>query len=52
MIEFPAVQFPNLDFVPTAHTNYGEKVKSIYDGLPKYNDFMPTVGGRDATMPD
>lgn len=52
MTDFPAVQIPDLDFVPTAHTNYAEKVMSIRDGLPKYKDFMPMVGGSDVTLPD
>jgi len=52
MTDFPVVQIPDLDFVPTAHTNYAEKVMSIRDGLPKYKDFMPMVGGSDVTLPD
>lgn len=47
-----AASIPTLEFKPRLHTNYAEKVVSFHDGLPKYRDFDPAVGGSGETMPD
>jgi len=47
-----AVSIPDLEFKPKLHTNYAEKIVSFHDGLPKYRDFDPAVGGSGETMPD
>ena len=47
-----AVSISDLEFKPKLHTNYAEKIVSFYDGLPKYRDFDPAVGGSGETMPD
>jgi hypothetical protein len=36
--------------VPQVHVNYGEKVLSIHDGLPKYKDFHTAFGGSGETV--
>ena len=47
-----AVSIRGLVFEPKLHTNYTEKIISIYDGLPKYKDFDPAVGGTGETIPE
>lgn len=36
---------PELDFEPAAHINYGERMVSVRDGLPKFKDFPTELGG-------
>jgi hypothetical protein len=45
LTDIPAVSITDLDFLPALHTHYGERVVSMPDGLPKYKDFDPAVGG-------
>ncbi len=45
MTDIPAVSIQGLTFVPTLHSHYAERVLRIFDGLPKYKDFDPDVGG-------
>jgi hypothetical protein len=52
MTDVMAVSIPDLVFEPKLHTNYSEKIISIYDGLPKYKDFDPAVGGSGETLPE
>jgi hypothetical protein len=47
-----ASSVPDLAFEPKLHTNYAEKIVSIFDGLPKYRDFDPAVGGSGETLPE
>ena len=50
MTDVMAVSVPDLEFKPKLHTNYAERVISIRDGLPKYRDFDPAVGGTGETL--
>jgi hypothetical protein len=34
-----------LAYTPALHVNYGEKVMSVRDGLPKFKDFPKDFGG-------
>jgi hypothetical protein len=52
MTDIMAVAIPDLVFEPKLHTNYAERVISIYDGLPKYKDFDPAVRGTGETIPE
>jgi predicted GNAT family acetyltransferase len=37
---------------PTLHANYGSKMVSVRDGLPKYFDLPAELGGSGGTLPD
>ncbi len=37
---------------PTLHANYGSKMVSVKDGLPKYKDLPAELGGSGETLPD
>jgi predicted GNAT family acetyltransferase len=37
---------------PTLHANYGSKMVSVKDGLPKYRDLPAELGGSGETLPD
>lgn len=50
--DIPAGSVEDLDFAPTLHTHYSERVLEIRDGLPKYKDFDPNVGGTGETVPE
>lgn len=52
MTDIPAVSISDLVFEPKLHSHYTERVISIRDGLPKYKDFDPAVGGTDETVPE
>lgn len=52
MTDVMAVSVPDLEFKPRLHTNYAEKVISMYDGLPKYKDFDPALHGSGEEMPE
>jgi hypothetical protein len=45
LTDVPAVSVVGLDYKPTVHVNYGEKVMSVRDGLPKFKDFPKEFGG-------
>ena len=45
MIDVPSVSIRGLDFKPTIHVHYGEKVMPVRDGLPKFRDFPKEFGG-------
>jgi hypothetical protein len=36
---------PSIDFNPTEHINYGERILDVDDGLPKYRDLPKKIGG-------
>jgi hypothetical protein len=52
MTDVPAGSIPALVFKPTLHTHYSEKVLAMRDGLPKYRDFDPKVGGTGEKVPE
>ena len=52
MTDIPVVSIPDLVFAPALHSHYREKILSMPDGLPKYKDFDPAVGGTGETLPD
>ncbi len=52
MTDVMAATIADLEFKPKLHTNYSEKIISIRDGLPKYKDFDPAVGGSGETLPE
>ncbi|WP_369810048.1 N-acetyltransferase [Bradyrhizobium sediminis] len=37
---------------PTLHANYGSKMVSVKDGLPKFKDLPAELGGSGETLPD
>ena len=45
LIDVYAATIPDFDFDPGVHVNYGEKVLSMKDGLPKFNDLPAEAGG-------
>lgn len=52
MTDVPAGSVSGLDYAPTLHVNYGERVLAIRDGLPKFSDFPENFGGTGKTLPD
>lgn len=50
MVDVPAVGLRGLDYRPTLHVHYGEKVMSVKDGLPKFKDFPADFGGSGETL--
>ena len=52
MTDIPAVSIPELVFEPTLHTFYGERVIPMRDGLPKYKDNDPALGGTGERLPE
>jgi hypothetical protein len=46
------VSVRGLHYQPTVHVNYGEKVMSVRDGLPKFKDFPKEFGGSGEMLPD
>jgi hypothetical protein len=52
MIDVPAGSVVGLSYKPTLHVNYGEKVMSVHDGLPKFKDFPKEFGGSGETLPE
>ena len=52
MTDVPAGSIRGLDYQPTLHVNYGEKVLTVRDGLPKFQDFPKEFGGSGATLPE
>lgn len=47
-----AAIIPDMPFNPVVHVNYGEKVLSVKDGLPKQKDFPKEMGGSGITLPE
>ena len=52
MIDVSSVVLPGLEFRPTMHVHYGEKVLPMRDGLPKFKDFPKEFGGSGETLPE
>lgn len=52
MIDVFAAVTPGFPHKPSLHVNYGEKVLSIRDGLPKFKDFPEGFGGSGETLPE
>ena len=52
MTDIPAGSVTGLVFKPELHTFYPERVLSIFDGLPKYRDNDPDLGGTGETVPE
>jgi hypothetical protein len=52
MVDVPAGTITGLDWKPTLHVHYGEKVMQMKDGLPKFKDFPKEFGGSGATVPE
>ncbi|HEU4537797.1 MAG TPA: GFA family protein [Polyangiaceae bacterium] len=50
LTDVPAGTIAGLDFAPTVHVHYGEKVLSVRDGLPKFKDFPKEFGGSGAIV--
>lgn len=42
----------DFNFTPAMHVNYGEKMISIKDGLPKFKDLPKDFGGSGETLPE
>ncbi len=51
LTDVPAGNVAGLDYAPTMHVNYAEKVMSIRDGLPKLAG-MPGVEGGEEVLPE
>ncbi|MGH8528849.1 MAG: GFA family protein [Nevskiales bacterium] len=47
-----AAVMPDFPHKPAVHVNYGEKVLSIKDGLPKMKDFPKEMGGTGVVLPE
>jgi hypothetical protein len=52
LTDVPAGSVRGLSFQPAVHVNYGEKVMSVRDGLPKFKDFPKDFGGSGETLPE
>lgn len=52
MIDIPAGRIEEFAYAPTLHVNYGEKVLSMKDGLPKFKDFPKEFGGSGDLLPE
>ncbi|MCM2311265.1 MAG: GFA family protein [Steroidobacteraceae bacterium] len=52
MTDIPAGSVAGLAYAPTVHVNYGEKVLSVRDGLPKFKDFPKEFGGSGEMLPE
>lgn len=52
LTDVPAGSIQGLDYKPSVHVHYGEKVLSIRDGLPKFKDMPKDFGGSGESLPD
>ena len=52
LTDLPSVSVRGLHYQPTVHVNYGEKVMSVRDGLPKFKDFPKEFGGSGEMLPE
>ena len=52
MTDVPAGSVAELVFKPRLHSHYPERVLAIRDGLPKYKDFDPDLGGTGEMVPE
>ena len=51
LTDVPAGNIEGLEFKPSIHVNYAERVVTIPDGLPKFAG-MPDQSGQGETIPD
>ena len=51
MTDVPAGNVHELDYAPTIHVHYGEKVMPVRDGLPKFAA-MPDQNGEGEQLPE
>ena len=52
MVDVYAAMLPKMPFKPGMHIFYGEKMVSIKDGLPKFQDAPKEMGGSGVTLPE
>jgi len=52
LIDVYAAVLRDVPFEPRLHVNYGERVMSMRDGLPKMRDFPKEMGGSGETVPE
>jgi len=52
LVDVYAALLPAGDFVPAVHVHYRERVLSIADGKPKFNDMPAEMGGSGALLPE
>jgi hypothetical protein len=50
LIDVYTAIIPDLPFEPKLHVHYGEKVVSLRDGLPKFENVPQEMGGSGKTM--
>jgi hypothetical protein len=52
LTDVPAGSIADFAYAPVLHVNYGEKVLTVRDGLPKFSDFPENFGGSGKTLPE
>ena len=52
LTDVPSGSIAGLNYQPTVHVHYGEKVMAVRDGLPKFKDFPKEFGGSGEMLPD
>ncbi|HZS37459.1 MAG TPA: GFA family protein [Polyangia bacterium] len=52
LIDVYAAVLPDHAFKPGLHVNYGERVLAVKDGLPKFKDLPPEMGGSGELLPE
>ena len=52
LTDVPSGSVVGLKYQPTVHVNYGEKVMTVRDGLPKFKDFPKEFGGSGEMLPE
>lgn len=52
LMDVYAATIPSFPFKAGVHVNYGEKVLSIKDGLPKMKNLPAEMGGSGETLPE
>ena len=52
LIDVYSAIIPTFEFEPQVHVNYGEKVLTMKDGLPKMKDLPKEMGGSGQTLPE
>jgi len=52
LTDVPAGAIEGLEYKPTLHVHYGEKVLSVRDGLPKLKDLPKEFGGSGDELPE
>ena len=52
LVDVYAAILPSLPFRPKLHVSYGEKVLSVRDGLPKFENAPVEMGGSGVMLPE